>query len=145
MTPNEGDIVYIFNHSVGNVEQCRVIATDFGKDDQCLLYGLNSQNNYIAEADDMYASAEECLEDEARKIDEEYISHYETFDSLEMILLHALYMGSIGKQIEPLELKAMINRASQFMDADVADALNKYTKLMNKNKKKSNERGFENA
>lgn len=142
--PKERDIVFIFNHATNVVEQCRVVAADFGNDGQCLLYGMDSKESYIAEASDMYESAEQCLEDEARKIDEEYISQYDTFDSMELILLHALYMSSSGKQLGPLELKAMVNRASEFMGADVALALNKYTKLMNK-KKKPEERRFENA
>lgn len=146
MTPNERDIVYIFNHSANTVEQCRVVSTDFGQDGQCLLYGLSSKDSFIAEAGDMYESAEMCLEDEARKIDEEYASQYDTFNSMEMILLHALHAGSTGKQLGELELKAMVNRASEFMGADVALALNKYNKLMSGDKKKkTTERRFENA
>lgn len=145
VTVNERDIVFIFNHSTNNVEQCRVVATDFGHDGQCVLYGMDSKASYIAEATDMYESADACLMDEARKIDEEYGFHYETFNSMELILLHALHAGSIGKQLGQLELKAMINRATEFLDIDVASALDRYVDLMNCDKEKSTKRGVENA
>jgi hypothetical protein len=137
MTPNERDIVYIFNDSTKNVEKCRVVATDFGRDGQYLLYGMNSKDNFIAEQSEMYKSHDECLEDEARKIDEEYLSQYNLFDSMEMILIHALHVGSAGEKLKELELKAMVNRASEFMGIDITTALDKYNKLMNNDKKKT--------
>ena len=138
MTVNERDIVYIFNHNSEVVEQCRVVEVDFGGDDQCLVYGLNSQAHFISTISDMYETPEECLHAEAKKIDKCYMSHYETFDSMEMVVLHALYAAMTGTKLDNLEVQALIHRASEFMRVNIRDSLDKYAKVMDKeNSKKS--------
>jgi hypothetical protein len=145
MTLNERDIVYIFNHNTNNVEQCRVVAKDFGEDDQCLLYGLSSESHFVAAPIDMYESAEICLQEEARKIDEGYMTHYETFDSMEMVVLHALYAAMTGTKLDNLEIQALVHRASEFMRVDIRGSLDKYVKSMEKEsgKKTKKKEGFQ--
>lgn len=146
MTPNERDIVYIFIKNAGVVEQCRVVAKDFDDNGRYLLYGLNSKASFVASADEMYSSANECLRETSKKKDNEYTSYYSEFDSLEMVLLHSLYAGMTGKKLEELELFALINRASEFMNADVLSALEKYAKVMEKeNKRKTKKEGCQSA
>lgn len=128
MHPNEGDTVHILNHTKGIVEQCRVIAQDFGEEGQCLLYGLDSKDNFVAKADEMYESYDICLQEEARKMDEAYVSYCESFDSVESLLLRALYANVIGVKIPDLELKAMMHRSSQIIGLDMEKALKTYVK-----------------
>jgi hypothetical protein len=128
MHPNEGGVVHIFNHTKGIVEQCRVVAQDFGEEGQCLLYGLDSKDNFVAKADEMYESYEICLQEEARKMDEEYVAYCESFDSTESILLRALYANMMGVKIPELELKAIIHRSSQIIGLDMEKALKMYVK-----------------
>lgn len=144
MKVNERDIVYIFNHNSDIVEECRVVATDFGSEGQCLAYGLNSETHFVATPLDMYASPDECLQEEARKIDEGYMTHYETFDSMEMVVLHALYAAMTGTKLDNLEIQALTHRASEFMRVDIRSALDKYVKMMEKGleKKTKKKEGF---
>ena len=138
MAPKEFDIIYIFNHDSDTIEQCRVIATDFGGEGQCLVYGLTSKTHFVTGVTDMYKSPEECLHEEARKIDEGYMAHYEAIDSMEIVVLHAIYAAMTGTKLDNLEIQALIHRASEFMQVDVRSSLDKYVKAMEKeNCKKS--------
>lgn len=143
MAPNERDIVYILNNNLKTVEECRVVEKDFGSDGHCLVYGLNSEMHFVAAPLDMYESPEECLQEEARKIDEGYMTHYETFDSMEMVVLHALYAAMTGTKLDNLEIQALVHRASEFMRVDIRGSLDKYVKVMEKgSEKKSKKEGY---
>lgn len=136
MNPSERGLVYIFVNSTGVVEPCSIVVTNFDDNGQCLLYGLNSKANYIANVSEMYESSEECMRETTKKHDAEYALHYDAFDSIEAVLLHSLYAGMTGKKLEELELLALINRASDFLGADVLSALEKYAKAMEKENKR---------
>ena len=58
--------------------------------------------------------------------------HYETFDSMEMVVLHALYASMTGKKLDNLEIQALVHRASEFMRVDIRGSLDKYVKSMEK-------------
>jgi hypothetical protein len=135
MSPKERDIVYIFVHNAGIVEQCRVVANNFSDDGKCLLYGLNSKAHFVADPNDMYESSDACMKATSKKNADEYAIYYDAFDSMEAVFLHSLYAGMTGKKLEELELLALINRASEFMGADVMSALEKYAKSMEKESK----------
>ena len=139
MSPKERDIVYIFVHNAGVVEQCRVVANNFSDDGKYLLYGLNSKAHFVADPNDMYESFDACMKATSKKNANEYAIYYDAFDSMEAVLLHSLYAGMTGKKLEELELLALINRASEFMGVDVMSALEKYAKISSKKKSKRNE------
>jgi hypothetical protein len=126
MTPNEGDIVYIFIHSASTVEQCKVTAKDFAHDGQCLVYGLTSKASFVVDYDDMYASAEECAHSTAKKHKEEYDGYYNEFDSLETLLLHLINSAINSGKHGNIEITAIINRASEFTGADMKATVEKY-------------------
>ena len=132
MTPNERDIVYVFIHDSGSVEQCRVVEKDFGREGQYLLYGMDCKSHFVVDIKDIYETSNECLAEEARKIDEEYVAQYNTFDSMEMVVLHSLYAAMTGAKLDNLTVQAMVHRASEFMGVDIRNSLDKYVKAMEK-------------
>lgn len=139
MSFKRGDMVYIYLRQDGVVEQCQIRDTNFFDENQYLLHGMSGRGEYVARADELYGSAEECLKCATEKRAAEYKRHYDELDSMEALFLHLLWSAIDSGKHDDMEIAAMIDRASECVGVNIGPAVEQYVKAMEQEKKAATE------
>lgn len=126
MTINEGDILYCMVNNVPT--QCKVHYIGFGGDDVHLLTSLPDNQAFIAETIDLAVTAEECENNHKTRIYNEYHLHYDAITTSDNLILHLLNSCIEGRKIEGVELQAIKDRTSEFIQIDIDEYLNEIKK-----------------
>ena len=121
MKIEEGALVYCMLNNIPT--QCKVHYIGFGGDNIHLLTSLPDNQAFIAETIDLAETAEECKKNYDERVYNEYHLYYDALTSQSAIVLHLLSSSVEGRKIEGIELKAVKDRAAEFIQINIDDYL----------------------